>query len=152
MVTEFDRWPYEEEPEYFLRKMEKLHRHRILSRYPHMSEPREKWRYLVATFEQELSRIRASKQDEISELDFERYKQESALEHRQAAGRKLDRALEELLVFEGKLRSFREHQEKEEGETNFKVFQGLLPGEAYKPLRAKMRDNFAAKVRAVLAE
>ncbi len=114
--------------------------------------PGKKWRYLVATFEQELSRIRDSKQEEITQLDLERSKQESGLGHSQAAERKLDRALEELLAFEGKVRSFREHQQKEEGETNIKAFQGLLPGEAYEPLRAKIRDNFAAKVRAVSAE
>ncbi len=147
MIREFECWPFQEDPEYFLREMQKMHKQWILTRYPRFQEPKEKWRYLVATFERELSRIRETRQEEMVERGMRAWGRSGV-----ALCPEVSRMIEEHNVFESKLRYFREAQQKEQGETNFKVFEGLGPGEEFEPLVAKMRENYMAKVKAVLSE
>ncbi len=70
LIGEFELWVISDEQEYFLRKMQKLHKDWILSRLGRISEPKEKWRFLVATFEEELSRMREFRREEIVEQDL----------------------------------------------------------------------------------
>ncbi len=57
-----------------------------------------------------------------------------------------------LSPFDRKLQLLEKAQEIEQGETNLKVHQGLLPGEAYEALRARIQEAFSAKVKAVLSQ
>ncbi len=65
---------------------------------------------------------------------------ESRQEDTDASEKKINKALEELQAFDRKVSFFRKAQQNEQGETNFKVYEGLLPGEEFEPLKAKMRD------------
>ncbi len=119
----------------FIGNMKDLHEQWVMCRCGRMSEPKEKWRYLVATFQKEASRIKECKEGEIEALEEKRRK-----------------AREELQELERKVQLFHSAQAREQGETNFKVYQGLLPGEAYESLRAKMQEAFLEKVKAVLSQ
>ncbi len=51
-----------------------------------------------------------------------------------------------------KLAIINEAKSNETGEDNFKVFQGLLPGEENEDLKRRMRAAFLGKVHSVLCE
>ncbi len=123
MFSEFISWDIEVEPEGFMHRMRVLHKHWILSRFDNkIREPKEKWRYLVATCEGMLSGMREAKWQEVAEAS--------------GSEAKIRKALHELENFDRKMKLWHIAQQSEQGETNLKVHQGLLPGEAYEmPVR-----------------
>ncbi len=49
LICEFEFWVIELEPEYFMRRLRLQHKHWVLSRVGVVKEPKEKWRYLMAS-------------------------------------------------------------------------------------------------------
>ncbi len=133
MLQEFEALDQGVGAQGFIRKMKEMQW--IMCRCGRMSEPKEKWRYLVATFQQEVGRIRDLKQAQLEAIQDKR-----------------SEAIRELEAFDRKLQLLQRAQEIEQGETNLKVYQGLLPGEAYEALRARIQEAFLEKVKAVLSQ
>ncbi len=134
----FAFWVIELEPEYFMRRLSLEHKHWILSRIGVVKEPKEKWRYLMATFERGLSRLGEVKWQQV----VEQARKEAKPEELEDPEKELRKAIQELQAFDRKVKLFRIAQKIEQGETNFKVYQGLLPGESYETLEAKMQEAF----------
>ncbi len=64
LLNEFEAWsPDELDAEYFLRKVKHLHEQWILSRFGRFIESKETWRFLMATFERQVSKMRDNKQE-----------------------------------------------------------------------------------------
>ncbi len=127
MFGEFLGWDIELQPEGFMHRMRVLHKHWILSRFGKMREPKEKWRYLVAACEGILSGMREAKWQEVAEAS--------------GSETKIRKALHELENFDRKMKLWRIAQQIEQGETNLKVYQGLLPGETYETLQSRARGG-----------
>ncbi len=139
MHRSFDLWVIEDEPEFFMRQVRRLHKQWILSRFGYDQEPKEKWRYLVAMWDEMLSGVRACKRQQIAEYAREEAPAEKGKpEDAEASEKKMREAIDELQAFERKVKLWQIAQKMEEGETNFKVYQGLLPGEACETLQARM--------------
>ncbi len=135
--NEFLDWGPAVDAEYFPRKLRHLHEEWVLNRYPSMTEPKEKWRFLVATLSTNSRTFGSTSRGSLREppeadvvlepaVPERKQKTPEQLEAQEQKKAKLRMDLEAL---ERKVSYFRKAQENEQGETNLRVFQGLLPGE-----------------------
>ncbi len=122
MSLEFEAWVIELVPEYFMHRLRALHKHFVLSRVGRLREPKEKWRYIVATWERALSNLRGFKRQQVAELAMQKANPEEG--EASASERKIRKALDELRNFDRKMKLWRIAQQAEEGENEL---QGL-PG------------------------
>ncbi len=148
--NEFSKWNPACDVDYFLRQVRHLREQWVLSRVDKVKEPAEKWRYIVATFQKQIEEERDSTQvPEHPEVTEGRTPSPEEIE---AHAQRRAEAMVKVAAINRKIAIINAAKDRESGEDNFKVDQGLLQNETYEDLKERMKTAVLSKVRSVFCQ